>query len=179
MSDTWKKLLKSARRRPLFVPGTGTTDLNLGRAEIELMIPHRPPFLLVDAITAVDVEQTAVSGRRFIDPEDPVFAGHFPGDPVYPGVLQVEAMCQLSLCLHHLISHGGKLNREAGPPALRLLRIGHALFMGEVRPGDEVTLIGKMIEDTGYTQTCAAQLLKGDTICAITIAEVIGVDAPQ
>ncbi len=48
-------------------------------------IPHRPPFLLVDEIVAVD--DATIRTRRRADPDDPIFKGHFPGNPVLPGVL--------------------------------------------------------------------------------------------
>ncbi len=58
------------------------------------MLPHRPPFLFVDEVTAVDPGRSA-SGLWRLTGQEPFFAGHFPGRPTLPGVLMVEAMAQL------------------------------------------------------------------------------------
>lgn len=170
-------LIRSARRKPLVTAGESTRAVELGRAEIERMVPHREPFLLVDRISAVDLEQQAIVGHRLLDPQDPVFRGHFPGDPVYPGVLLVEAMAQLSICLQHLCAVG-RVDVQPGdqPPRVRLLRLHHALFIDEARPGDTLTLLGKVVEDNGYTATLAGQVMKDDIICTMAIMEALQLD---
>jgi hypothetical protein len=80
-------LLRSSMRRPLWDHSTTTWPVNMNRLEIKRLIPHRDPFLLVDTISAIDFDQRALEGKRRISPEDPVFAGHFPGWPIYPGML--------------------------------------------------------------------------------------------
>lgn len=166
-------VIKRARRKPLFVFGETTQETTISRADIERLLPHRDPLLLVDRISAVDAPQQTLRGHRRIDPADPVFAGHFPGNPVYPGALLVEAMGQASLCLHQLLELGRlEVRPEDRPAPLRLLRVHHALFLAEVLPNDELDLLCKRLVNDTYTVVCAAQVVKGDAICALAVMEV-------
>ena len=169
----FEDVIKRARRRPLHAPAETTVATAIGRAEIERLLPHRDPLLLVDRISEVDLEAQTLCAHRRVDPDDPVFAGHFPGAPVYPGALQVEAMGQASVCLHQLLELGrAEVHAEDRPQALRLLRVHHALFIAEARPGEELTLLSRRLESDSYTVVCAAQVLKQETICAMAIMEV-------
>jgi 3-hydroxymyristoyl/3-hydroxydecanoyl-(acyl carrier protein) dehydratase len=141
------------------------------------MLPHRSPFLLIDEITAVDVAQGLACGKRRIDPADSVFVGHFPGEPVYPGVLQLEIMGQAAVCLLHLMDAGSTdVPPTAAPRRVRILKIHHAAFFAEVHPGDEVTVLCKSAVNGGLTAIMASQLVRGSTICSSAIAEVYLVD---
>ncbi|MHB8189169.1 MAG: 3-hydroxyacyl-ACP dehydratase FabZ [Ferrimicrobium sp.] len=96
------------------------------------LIPHRSPFLLVDRIDDL-VPGERASGAVLADPTWPVFMGHFPGNPLLPGVYLVEAIAQLGAsCILADARYAGRLPLFGG--------IDRARFRRQVRPGDEVVL---------------------------------------
>jgi 3-hydroxyacyl-[acyl-carrier-protein] dehydratase len=92
-------------------------------------IPHRPPFLLVDEVIAID--GNTIRTRKKVDPADPVFKGHFPDYPLLPGVLVCEAIVQSGAILIAQLPGG---NMTGMIPALT--RLSNAKFKQMVRPGD-------------------------------------------
>lgn len=171
--DEQELFIRRAMRKPLWNRGPSTRPVSVGRLEIEGLIPHRDPLLLLDEITAVDYEQEALEGRRLISPDDPVFVGHFPDEPIYPGVLLLEMAGQLGLCLMALRArHMRGVNSDAvNLSKVRLMRIHASVFLAPVMPNDEVTLRAVLMEDTGLSFTFAGQVARGETICALGITE--------
>lgn len=156
--------------RPLWEPGPATFPVKYGRRAIEQILPYRAAWLLLDAITRVDVGQGCLRGQRRIDPEDPVFAGHFPGHPIYPSVLQVEMLAQLACCLLYFRrAHSPALPRGAGPEQVPAMEIYHAAFPAGVRPGDSLTLLVRLLTADEETACCAGQVLRAETVCAIAV----------
>ncbi|MFN8186442.1 MAG: 3-hydroxyacyl-ACP dehydratase FabZ [Gaiellales bacterium] len=104
----------------------------LSRAELESIIPHRDPFLLLDEV--VELEPGArVLARKLVRDDEWYLAGHFPGSPIMPGVLMVEALAQTgAVAVLSLEENRGKLVLFAGIDDLRFKRL--------VRPGDTLTL---------------------------------------
>lgn len=96
------------------------------------LLPHRPPFRFVDSVDACDPGRS-VAARWQITGDEPWLAGHFPGNPVVPGVLQLEALAQAgAVALLADPDHAGRLPLFGGVEEVR--------FRGQVRPGDEVRL---------------------------------------
>ncbi len=100
------------------------------RAEIEALIPHRDPFIFVDS---VDVSGKAIVGTRKFTGTEFFFAGHFPGQPVVPGVILVEAMAQCG-------GAGVRLLGLGGPGIYFFAKIREARFRKPVAPGDLFTM---------------------------------------
>lgn len=100
--------------------------------QIMEIIPHRYPFLLVDRIVELEAGKRAV-GIKNVSANEPFFQGHFPGNPVMPGVLIIEAMAQAgAVALLSLTENKGKLGMFAGMEGVR--------FRRPVVPGDQLRL---------------------------------------
>lgn len=109
--------------------------------EIMEIIPHRQPFLLIDRILEVEEGVRAV-GIKNVTMNEPFFAGHFPGFPVMPGVLIVEALAQVgAVAILKVEGNRGKIAMFAGIDEFR--------FRGQVTPGDTLRLEVEIIRLKG------------------------------
>ncbi len=105
-------------------------NVPFGKSEIEQILPHRDPFLLLDEVVELDPGSRVVA-RKTVTEED--CAGHFPGNPIMPGVKMVEALAQAgAVAVLVQEENRGKLALFAGIDDVRFKRV--------VRPGDELTL---------------------------------------
>lgn len=100
--------------------------------DILKLLPHRYPFLLVDKIIECD-EQKRIVGIKNVTMNEPFFQGHFPGVPVMPGVLQIEAMAQTGGILINRIA-------KAGDRVPFFMSIDKAKFRRVVKPGDQMRI---------------------------------------
>ncbi|MGG6312627.1 3-hydroxyacyl-ACP dehydratase FabZ [Paenibacillus macerans] len=104
----------------------------LNTNQIQEILPHRPPFLLVDRIIEMEEGKRAV-GIKNVTINEPFFTGHFPGYPVMPGVLITEALAQVgAVAMLNVESNRGKIGLLAGLDDFR--------FRGQVVPGDTLQL---------------------------------------
>ncbi len=107
-----------------------------GRDVIESIIPHRDPFLFVDEVLELEHGVRVVARKTFHE-DDWFFEGHFPGRPIVPGVIMVEAVAQTSaIAVLTVPENHGKLLLFAGIDRVRFKRI--------VSPGDELTLVAEL-----------------------------------
>ena len=101
-------------------------------------LPHRYPFLLVDRVTKIE-EGKRIEGIKNVTVNEPFFQGHFPGRPIMPGVLQLEALAQLSGIL--LLS-----KPENRGSLAYFIAIDKARFRKPVIPGDQLKLVGDVLK---------------------------------
>ncbi|HEX2220994.1 MAG TPA: 3-hydroxyacyl-ACP dehydratase FabZ [Candidatus Limnocylindria bacterium] len=114
------------------VAGDAGPRLPLEAADIMRLIPHRYPFLLVDRVVALEPGRAAVAVKS-VTGNEPHFTGHFPGRPIMPGVLMVEALAQAAgIAVLALPEYRGKLALFAG--------IDDCRFRRTVVPGDQLQL---------------------------------------
>ncbi len=135
--------------------------------EIMEILPHRQPFLLIDTVEALEPGIRAVA-RKCVSYNEPYFAGHFPGEPVMPGVLIIEALAQTgAVAVLSLEENRGKTAYFAG--------INAAKFKQKVVPGDVLELETEIIRQKGPIGIGKATAkVEGKLVCSAELTFAIG-----
>lgn len=122
---------------------------------IQRILPHRYPFLLVDRILELEPDRRVV-GLKNVTANEPFFAGHFPGRPVMPGVLIVEALAQTA----------GVLMGEASDLIPMFMGIDKARFRRPVKPGDQLRLEVEVLRKRRSVCRVAGRAFVGEDLVA-------------
>ncbi len=144
--------------------------MRLDREQIEALIPHRPPFLLLDEVVELE-PGVRCHARRTLRGDEFWFAGHFPGNPIMPGVLVVEALAQAGVVTALAQEEAkGKLVLFAGIDKVRFKRV--------VRPGDTLDLrVEVMMARSSVGKAKIVATVQDDLVCRGEVMFAL-VDAP-
>jgi 3-hydroxyacyl-[acyl-carrier-protein] dehydratase len=115
--------------------------------EIQKIIPHRYPFLLLDRVTGLTPKESII-GYKNVSIGDSVFQGHFPDHPIYPGVMILEGMAQAGGILAFK-SMGNMTEEEAAQKVVYFMSIDKAKFRAPVKPGDKLEYHINVIKNKG------------------------------
>lgn len=137
--------------------------------EIKNFIPHRYPFLLVDRVTEMAEDGTSIKGYKNVSANEEFFNGHFPGSPIMPGVLQLEALAQLGCIM--------LMKTKVEDPSKNLIvftGINNAKFKRMVVPGDKLELeveLGQMRRN--FVTMIAKATVDGQLACQMEASAAI------
>jgi 3-hydroxyacyl-[acyl-carrier-protein] dehydratase len=148
-----------------------TVQLPVDVRGIEALQPHRYPFLLVDSVVDFEPRRRIVAFKK-VTCNEPFFNGHFPGNPVMPGVLIIEALAQAGGLLTTLTAKADGDGRE-GEKLFYLVKVDNAKFTRQVVPGDRLELevelrrvIRNMAMYAGIARVDGEQVACAEILCA-------------
>ncbi len=132
--------------------------------EIQEILPHRYPFLLVDRITELTPGEY-IEGLKNVSISEPVFQGHFPDHPIYPGVMIIEGMAQAGGVLAFK-SMDGVTKEEIQKKVVYFMSIDKAKFRAPVTPGDQLVYKINVIKNKGSVWQLDAKAYVDDKVVA-------------
>ena len=131
--------------------------------QIQEILPHRYPLLLVDRITEMELKQS-IKGFKNVSISEPAFQGHFPGHPIYPGVLILEGMAQAGGVL--ALKSSDLTDEEMKNKVIYFMSIDNAKFRTPVRPGDRLDYVLEVIKMKSSLMVLKGQAFVDGKVCA-------------
>ena len=139
--------------------------MKISKDDIKKYLPHRDPFLFIDDVVSIDINN-GIHAKKIISVDEYFLQGHFPNNPIFPGVIIIEALGQASGILGFV-----KMNKTPEQGSIYVLAgVDKVRFRKRVRPGDEIDLFSHVLgEKRGIWKfECRAEL-KGELVCSATI----------
>jgi 3-hydroxyacyl-[acyl-carrier-protein] dehydratase len=142
-------------------------------AEVLELLPQQPPFRFVDELTHLDAERA--EGRYRFREDEWFFAGHFPGNPIVPGVILVEAMAQVAVVAHGIYLYGLEHTHQELLHMVTLFSDASVEFLSPVRPGEEVVVRSQLVFWRRRKLRSRAEIMTGERAVAVATLSGLGV----
>jgi len=130
-------------------------------AYVRRALPHRPPFLLVDRV--LELKPREIKAVKNVTATEPVLIGHFPEEPIFPGVLLLEGLAQTAGLL---LAHEGEVRESGKEPLGYLASVTQARFRRPVRPGDQLIYEVRMLRSRRGFYRFVGRALVGPEVAA-------------
>ena len=139
--------------------------MKITKADIKKYLPHREPFLFVDEVVNID-EENGIHAKKLVSEDEYLLQGHFPDNPIFPGVIIIEALGQASGILGFV-----KMNKTPEEGSIYVLAgVDKVRFRKRVRPGDNIDLYSKVLgEKRGIWKFDCRAELNNEIVCSATI----------
>ena len=141
--------------------------------DVQAMLPHRPPILMLDRVSEIEPGKSG-TGHKLFKPEDACFEGHFPGNPILPGVLTIEALAQTALVV--MLAGAG----QSGGLGY-LAKVNNMSFYEKIRPNQAVAFHIEITRSISQFTMVEGEVRRGGIRCArgmLTLAVALEPDAP-
>ena len=138
--------------------------MKITKEDIKKYLPHREPFLFVDEVVGID-EENGIHAKKFVSEDEYFLQGHFPDNPIFPGVIIIEALGQASGILGFV-----KMNKTPEEGSIYVLAgVDKVRFRKRVRPGDNIDLYSKVLgEKRGIWKFDCRAELNNEIVCSAT-----------
>ena len=139
--------------------------MKITKEDIKKYLPHREPFLFVDEVVNID-EKNGIHAKKLVSEDEYLLQGHFPDNPIFPGVIIIEALGQASGILGFV-----KMNKTPDESSIYVLAgVDKVRFRKRVRPGDNIDLYSKVLgEKRGIWKFDCRAELNNEIVCSATI----------
>ncbi len=142
----------------------------LSKEQVLALVPQQPPFRFIDEI--IELHENGITAAYTFRPDETFYAGHFPGNPITPGVILLETMAQTGVVAYGIYLASTQMEQEEIEKILTVFTEAEVEFSGMVKPGDRVIISAEKVYFRRLKLKVKAEikLENGQTVCSGTIA---------